>query len=48
MPVIGMVGCVVLAFALPLVSVITGAAVIAAGAVLYGLRRTLSRHSSPT
>lgn len=46
-PVIGVAGCVVLAFALPLVSVIVGAAVIVAGAVLYGLLRTL-RSSSPT
>lgn len=45
-PVIGVVGCMVLAFALPSVSVIIGAAVIVAGAVLYGLRQTL--RSSPT
>ncbi len=45
-PVIGVAGCVVLAFALPLASVTVGAGVIVAGAVLYGLRRTL--RSSPT
>jgi APA family basic amino acid/polyamine antiporter len=39
-PVIGLVGCVVLAFSLPLVSVLTGVAVVAVGAVAYGLRRT--------
>ena len=47
-PVIGMAGCVVLAFALPLASVITGAGVIVAGAVLYGLRRILRSRPSPT
>lgn len=45
-PVIGVAGCVILAFALPLVSVIVGAAVIAAGASLYGLRRALSKSAS--
>jgi APA family basic amino acid/polyamine antiporter len=38
-PVAGLLGCVVLAVALPLSSVITGAAVLAAGAALYGVRR---------
>ncbi|MEV6483548.1 APC family permease [Streptomyces sp. NPDC051576] len=38
-PVIGLVGCLVLAFALPLDSVLAGAAVIAAGAGVYGVRR---------
>ncbi|MFI0776910.1 APC family permease [Streptomyces sp. NPDC021212] len=38
-PVVGLAGCVALAFALPLTSVVAGAAVIAAGAVAYGLRR---------
>jgi basic amino acid/polyamine antiporter, APA family len=42
-PIVGVAGCVVLAFALPLASVLTGAAVIALGAVIYGLRRTLTR-----
>lgn len=45
-PIVGLAGCVILAFALPLVSVITGAAVIAVGALLYGLRRTLSNNGS--
>lgn len=40
--VIGVAGCVALAFALPLASVLTGAAVIALGAVIYGLRRNLT------
>lgn len=34
----GLVGCLVLAFALPLSSVVAGAAVLAVGAVLYGVR----------
>lgn len=42
-PVIGMVGCVILAAALPLVSVAVGACVIVLGALLYILRRVLSR-----
>jgi APA family basic amino acid/polyamine antiporter len=40
-PVAGLAGCVILAFALPLVSVISGAAVLAVGAAAYGVRRTL-------
>ncbi|MCK0090459.1 APC family permease [Rhodococcus sp. F64268] len=38
-PVVGLVGCVTLAFALPLSSVLTGTAVVVLGAVIYGLRR---------
>ena len=38
-PVVGLIGCVVLAFALPLSSVIAGAAVVGAGIAAYGLRR---------
>ncbi|MFG2088833.1 MULTISPECIES: APC family permease [unclassified Spirillospora] len=38
-PVVGLAGCLTLAFALPFSSVASGAAVIAAGAALYGLRR---------
>ncbi|MEB3030630.1 APC family permease [Mycolicibacter sp. MYC340] len=38
-PVLGLVGCAVLAFALPPASVVSGAAVIAVGAAVYGLRR---------
>ncbi|MGB3373498.1 MAG: APC family permease [Rhodococcus sp. (in: high G+C Gram-positive bacteria)] len=45
-PVVGFAGCVVLAFALPLVSVTTGAAVIVVGALLYGLRRGLANRSA--
>jgi len=41
-PVVGVIGCVVLAFALPLSSVISGAAVLAAGITVYGLRGTWS------
>ncbi|TYK50479.1 APC family permease [Actinomadura decatromicini] len=38
-PAVGATGCLVLAFALPLTSVLTGAAVLAVGAVLYFGRR---------
>ncbi|MGH3488606.1 MAG: APC family permease [Actinopolymorphaceae bacterium] len=41
-PVLGAVGCVVLAFALPLSSVIPGAVVLAAGAATYAIRRAVS------
>jgi APA family basic amino acid/polyamine antiporter len=37
-PVAGLVGCVVLAFSLPVSSVLTGVAVVAIGAAAYGLR----------
>ncbi|GAA2617297.1 APC family permease [Streptomyces axinellae] len=37
--VVGLAGCLVLAFALPLFSVISGAAVLALGATAYGVRR---------
>jgi APA family basic amino acid/polyamine antiporter len=42
-PVAGAAGCLVLAFALPLASVVWGAAVIALGAGVYGLRRAAGR-----
>jgi APA family basic amino acid/polyamine antiporter len=38
-PVTGLVGCVVLAFSLPVSSVLTGVVVVAIGAAAYGLRR---------
>ena len=41
-PATGLAGCLVLAFALPLPSVITGAAVLLVGAAAYGARRMLS------
>ncbi|MFE2990603.1 APC family permease [Streptomyces sp. NPDC059262] len=45
-PIVGLVGCMVLAFALPPASVISGAAVLAVGAAAYGIRRTVSnRHA---
>ncbi|ORA34873.1 APC family permease [Mycobacterium aquaticum] len=37
-PVVGLLGCVVIAFALPLVSVLAGLAVLAVGALAYGIR----------
>ncbi|MFI5973310.1 APC family permease [Streptomyces sp. NPDC051452] len=42
-PITGMAGCLALAFALPLTSVLTGVAVMAAGAAAYGLRAVLTR-----
>jgi APA family basic amino acid/polyamine antiporter len=41
---LGLLGCVCLAVTLPAVSIVAGAGVFAAGAALYGLRRTRSRH----
>ncbi|MFC0597887.1 APC family permease [Streptomyces palmae] len=41
-PAVGSAGCLGLAFALPVSSVVSGAAVIAAGAAVYGLRRALA------
>lgn len=38
-PALGLAGCLVLAFSLPLTSVLTGLAVVALGAVIYGVRR---------
>ncbi|MGA5543919.1 APC family permease [Mycobacterium sp. NPDC051198] len=38
-PALGLVGCLVLAFSLPLASVLAGLAVVALGAVIYGMRR---------
>jgi APA family basic amino acid/polyamine antiporter len=46
-PVIGLVGCVALAVALPVSSVISGAVVLAAGAAAYGIRRTLTTTRRP-
>ncbi|MGI5466609.1 APC family permease [Streptomyces sp. CA-132043] len=41
-PTVGLGGCLVLAFALPLSSVVSGAAVIALGAAVYAVRRALT------
>ncbi|MET8410715.1 APC family permease [Streptomyces sp. NPDC005195] len=41
-PVVGFVGCVTLAFALPWVSVAVGAAVLAVGAAAYGVRKRMA------
>ncbi|MGV0807349.1 APC family permease [Mycolicibacterium setense] len=38
-PAVGLIGCLVLAFSLPLVSVLAGLAVVAVGAAIYGVRR---------
>ncbi|WP_329448827.1 APC family permease (plasmid) [Streptomyces sp. NBC_01426] len=45
-PIVGMAGCLVLAFALPPSSVITGAAVLTAGAAAYGVRRVVTTHNT--
>lgn len=39
---VGLIGCVVLAFALPLAAVLAGVGVVAAGAAVYGMRRWAS------
>ncbi|MCY0921978.1 APC family permease [Streptomyces sp. H27-G5] len=41
-PVVGLAGCLILAFALPVSSVISGAAVLAAGAAAYAVRRAVT------
>ncbi|MGW3726551.1 APC family permease [Streptomyces sp. NPDC000851] len=41
-PVVGLLGCVVLAFSLPGTSVVAGAGVLAVGAVAYGVRRRMA------
>ncbi|NUR31993.1 MAG: APC family permease [Catenulispora sp.] len=46
-PVLGLAGCLVLAFALPPASVVSGAAVLAVGAAAYGIRRTVTGHREP-
>ncbi|WP_405557748.1 APC family permease [Streptomyces sp. NBC_01171] len=42
-PVLGLAGCLALAFALPLPSVISGTAVLVVGAAAYGIRRATTR-----
>jgi APA family basic amino acid/polyamine antiporter len=42
-PVVGLLGCLVLAFAVPFPAVLAGAAVLAVGAALYGIRRPTRR-----
>ncbi|POX38055.1 amino acid permease [Streptomyces sp. Ru73] len=46
-PAVGAAGCLALAFALPLTSVLWGAAVMALGAAVYGLRKAVSRRHRP-
>ncbi|MFI6123775.1 APC family permease [Streptomyces sp. NPDC051064] len=45
-PVVGMAGCLLLAFALPLSSVVSGAAVLAVGVAAYGVRRAVAARTS--
>ncbi|WP_066952092.1 APC family permease [Streptomyces lushanensis] len=47
-PVVGLVGCLLLAFALPPSSVVSGAAVLAAGAAVYAVRRRTRRTGQRT
>ncbi|MFI5687776.1 APC family permease [Streptomyces sp. NPDC051636] len=47
-PAVGLVGCVTLAFALPVVSVVVGAGVLAAGVAAYGVRRWVGRARGST
>jgi APA family basic amino acid/polyamine antiporter len=44
-PVVGLAGCLLLAFALPLASVVSGAAVLAAGLAVYAVRRATGRRT---
>ncbi|MFI9257752.1 APC family permease [Streptomyces sioyaensis] len=44
-PIVGTAGCLALAFALPLASVLWGAAVFAVGAAAYGVRKTAGRRA---
>ncbi|OBG30494.1 APC family permease [Mycobacterium sp. 852002-51057_SCH5723018] len=44
-PLVGLVGCVVLAFAMPLSSVLTGVAVLGVGVAAYAVRRVMGRRS---
>lgn len=46
-PVIGLTGCAVLAFALPASTVVSGAVVLVLGAALYGLRRVTTSSNGP-
>jgi APA family basic amino acid/polyamine antiporter len=46
-PVIGLAGCLTLAFALPIASVVAGAAVLAVGAAAYGIRRLITARRRP-
>ncbi|MFC3572347.1 APC family permease [Streptomyces yaanensis] len=46
-PVVGLVGCLSLAFTLPASSVVWGAAVLVVGAVAYGARRGVRAHRTP-
>ncbi|MER7395767.1 APC family permease [Streptomyces sp. NPDC000151] len=46
-PAAGLAGCLTLAFALPVSSVLAGTAVLAAGAAVYGIRRTTAGRREP-
>jgi APA family basic amino acid/polyamine antiporter len=39
LPALGLLGCVVLAFSLPVLSAVVGAGVLAVGVIAYGVRR---------
>jgi APA family basic amino acid/polyamine antiporter len=42
-PAVGLIGCLVLAFALPLTSVVAGSAVVVVGMLVYAVRRRVER-----
>ena len=46
-PIIGLAGCAALAFALPLTTVVSGIAVLALGAAIYGLRKATVNNPHP-
>ncbi|WP_030255369.1 APC family permease [Streptomyces violens] len=46
-PAVGLAGCLALAFALPVTSVLAGTAVLAAGAAVYGIRRATAGRRAP-
>jgi APA family basic amino acid/polyamine antiporter len=46
-PILGLVGCLIVAFALPVPSVISGTTVLAIGIAIYALRRSRHRNSQP-
>lgn len=47
-PAIGLLGCLLLAFTLPRLSILTGAAAIALGAAIYSIRHALAARSTET
>jgi basic amino acid/polyamine antiporter, APA family len=46
LPILGLVGCLVLAFTLPAATIGWGAAVLTLGALAYGVRRAIAAHGT--